>query len=430
MYMNSKEILAKLDAISKVKPKAKEEALKELLEDEHFLKVCIYAYDPFKTFGMKKVPNRNSGSSADFAFDDGDLIIWDVLDEMAERKLTGNDAKLAVLELMDSCCPDSAELLKRIINKDLRAGFTAKTINRVRPDTIFVFNCMLSHKYEEKRIKKWPVSVEPKYDGVRALCILKDRKAKFYSRTGKELNGLEHIERAIEISLGDHLASTGVLIDGEVIDPKGFNEIVGAVHRKDEESSSAIFMMFDSLPLAEFDVGRSTSTYERRREVLSWNYKRLIEPVIEHRKKLKLAPSYLASSNEEIEYFYQRVRDKGGEGVMVKDREGFYESKRSYNWLKIKDRQTVDIPIIGFEVGTGKNENRLGALLCDLEGIHVKVGGGITDVQRDDIWNNQDHYKGVMVEVEYHEKTPDGSLRHPRFIRFRTDKPIEDGVGV
>lgn len=30
-----------------------------------------------------------------------------------------------------------------------------------------------------------------------------------------------------------------------------------------------------------------------------------------------------------------------------------------------------------------------------------------------------------MIEVEFHEVTPDGSLRHSRFNRFRDDKQDE-----
>ena len=84
--------------------------------------------------------------------------------------------------------------------------------------------------------------------------------------------------------------------------------------------------------------------------------------------------------------------------------------------------ETIDVPIIGTFPGKGKYKGKLGGYVVDVDGVPVNVGSGITDKDRDQLWLDRDLLPGKLVEVGFHEKTPDGSLRHPRFIRFRTDK--------
>ena len=89
--------------------------------------------------------------------------------------------------------------------------------------------------------------------------------------------------------------------------------------------------------------------------------------------------------------------------------------------------------IVGFEQGTGRNENRLGAIIC--EGvdndrtIRVNVGSGFSDSNRDEYWLRRDTLLGDVVEVEADAVTQnqDGSysLRFPRFVRFRGFEPGE-----
>jgi ATP-dependent DNA ligase len=146
------------------------------------------------------------------------------------------------------------------------------------------------------------------------------------------------------------------------------------------------------------------------------------------------------------------------EGVMVKNPEGLYDKKKSRGWLKVKAEETEDLPVVGAfpgEPGT-KYEHCLGGLIVDRNGVDVRVGGGFTDQEREALWQDwQDviakpHIPellrgakrggqvivadvpehptdlwGRLIEVEFHEVTPDGSLRHPRFIRFRDDKQGE-----
>jgi DNA ligase-1 len=112
---------------------------------------------------------------------------------------------------------------------------------------------------------------------------------------------------------------------------------------------------------------------------------------------------------------------------MVKDPAAKYECKRGTSWLKIKPFITVDLAIVGFEEGTGKNEGRLGAIICEGidEGrkIEVNVGCGFTDSERAENWLCKETMIGQIVEVRADavSQNQDGtySLRFPRFIRFR-----------
>ena len=117
----------------------------------------------------------------------------------------------------------------------------------------------------------------------------------------------------------------------------------------------------------------------------------------------------------------------GYEGIMIKDVGAPYVCKRADYWMKWKPVISVDLNIVGFEEGTGRNENRLGAIIC--EGvdndrrIRVNVGSGFSDSLRDEYWTNRDELLGHLVEVQADAVTQnqDGtySLRFPRFLRFR-----------
>ena len=105
-----------------------------------------------------------------------------------------------------------------------------------------------------------------------------------------------------------------------------------------------------------------------------------------------------------------------------------YNFDRSDALLKVKKMQDIDLPIVGFEEGRNKHKNTLGAFLVKYKNNIVKVGSGISDEIRKEVWNNQDKYKGITIEIQYFEETSNAkgefSLRFPVFIDFRYDKPF------
>jgi DNA ligase-1 len=101
--------------------------------------------------------------------------------------------------------------------------------------------------------------------------------------------------------------------------------------------------------------------------------------------------------------------------------------------MKWKPTITVDLAIVGFEEGTGRNAGRLGAIVCEGTDngklIGVNVGSGLSDLQRDQYWLNRDSLLGQVVEVQADAVTQNQdstySLRFPRFVRFRGFEPGE-----
>jgi DNA ligase-1 len=118
---------------------------------------------------------------------------------------------------------------------------------------------------------------------------------------------------------------------------------------------------------------------------------------------------------------------EGFEGIMIKSMDAPYLCKRTDSWMKWKPTITVDLSIVGFEEGTGRNLGRVGAIICegDDNGRHIRVnvGSGLSDSNRDEYWNARNDLLGHLVEVQADAVTQnqDGtySLRFPRFLRFR-----------
>ena len=112
---------------------------------------------------------------------------------------------------------------------------------------------------------------------------------------------------------------------------------------------------------------------------------------------------------------------------MIKDIDAPYECKRSHAWLKAKPFIEVTLEVKDVEEGTGRNEGRLGALVCRGEDdgrlVEVNCGSGFSDADRDSFWNSRDTIVGQLVEVRADAITQnqDGtySLRFPRFKTFR-----------
>jgi DNA ligase-1 len=391
------------------------------------------ALDNLYTFGVKKVPTHGGP--------DGQGLPWEAFKELCHllytRQLTGHDARDAIeLALSASTQRQWNDWYRRILIKDLRCGVSEKTINKIKKNAVPVFECMLAHDgaNHEKKITGKKL-LEPKLDGVRVITIInaENKTATMYSRNGKLLENFGHITTALEANI--ELFERSLVLDGEMVS-SSFQALMKQVHRKsDVQSEDARLMLFDILPLSEFQKGKSVLGQKRRSNLL-----RSMKATFDKVGSIDLIPQLevdLDTAVGELQFkqYNKDAIEAGFEGIMIKDVDAEYVCKRHVSWLKQKPFIEVSLTVVAVEEGTGKNEGRMGAIICkgedDGKKIEVNVGSGFTDDQRTDFWNSREDILGQVVEVRADAATRSQdsedvwSLRFPRFLRFRGFKAGE-----
>lgn len=178
--------------------------------------------------------------------------------------------------------------------------------------------------------------------------------------------------------------------------------------------------------------------------------------------------------------FYEYIVASGGEGVMVKPKDGKYKHKRGWEYSKIKAFLTRELILLDFEEPTREYTGKLpdnwgywegstpvtrhyynkqvgnmvlGVLITkeeydsivfnkrgklystsdfglpnvdDYFVMTVCVTSGFNDGERAYFTRNEKKLIGSVVEVKANDIMKDsGKLRHPRFLRLRPDKNIE-----
>ena len=406
---------------------AKEAIIEREKDNAELFEGLHLALSPYVTFGVKKVP-KHSGP-------DGQGLPWEAFRELCHllstRQLTGDDARSAIeLALSASTGAQWNDWYRRILIKDLRCGVSEKTVNKIKKNAVPVFECMLAHDgaNHEKKITGVRL-IEPKLDGVRCITIIdyESRTVVQYTRNGKVLENFSHITDALLANIDDFGRS--YVLDGEVVS-SSFQELMKQVHRKDDvKASDARLMLFDMIPLFEFKNGKSVMGQKRRSALLrsfkpAFNKCGNIDVIKQEEVDLD---SYVGEM--QFKQFNLDAIEQGFEGIMIKVPDAAYECKRSTSWLKMKPFIEVSLAIVDVEEGTGKNEGRLGAIICEGEDdgkqIRVNVGSGFTDDQRDEFWSDRSSIVGQIVEVRADAATRSQdsediySLRFPRFLRFR-----------
>lgn len=405
-----------------------------------------YCYDPFITFGVadKMVSAKKTDTEGSLGF--SDFLV--LMEKLRKRELTGNEAKAAIEFFMWRVSKEDWDLFYRpIFLKDIRAGITSTTVNKVlnkiaktdklaKNYLIEIFECQLAHDGVEE-IFEGEVILQEKLDGVRLLtiCDIDDKTVTMYTRNGKENHNFPHIKKVFEELLSSLKVS--MVFDGEVVG-ETFQSLMKQVNRKDDvDSKSTKLALFDCLPLSDFKTGISEIT-QLQRLVMIDNFS-VFSNDSDKCSVFKLDSITVDMTTEigkEIfNKFNHEVVSAGKEGIMVKKPDAPYECKRSKSWLKIKPFIEETLEIVDVEIGSGKNADRLGNLLCkglikDKQ-VEVSVGSGFSEEQREEFWNRKESLKGLLIEVRADALTKSAnddniwSMRFPRFKGFRGSTPGE-----
>ncbi len=411
--------------------------------------LMYYAMNPYYTYGVKKFDRPS-----EYADEDGCITtILDVLDQLRNRELSGTAARETVKMMLGCFTKETANYLERVIEKDLKAGFSPDTYNKIWPnDKVPVFNVMLADKCtdaeEFETYITFPCQADWKYDGERNIAIVKSDGISHISRSGLEafhMNGLFDTEL---IAIREYLGYDYVL-DGERF-ASDWTDTMNAKKSGNDEAKSRMFIRaFFIMPLSHWEAQKTDITMRQNRE----NIQKMLAD-LPHVKRITLSRGREVKDYQDMVTYCDEVttpgfdgQPKGHEGLILKDWDATYAWDRTIAWCKVKKFYSADGRIVGFEPGRPKSKfaGTLGRInvvgyLEDGTRFECGVGSGIKTLKpkddpdcptRDEIWNNKEKFLGTTIELKYQEvslakgKTVH-SLRFPTVYRFRNDKIVYD----
>ncbi len=405
--------------------------------NETLREVVRLALDPFTQFYQRKIPkytpnNNPLGDNLDWALDQ-------LLTMLASRKVTGNAAIEHLQYVLENITADNAKVIERIIGKDLKCGVSVSTVNDVWPGLIHEYPCMLCSPFEQKLVDKikFPAYAQMKMDGMRFNAIVREGKVEFRSRNGKEIHLLGNLEKEFAELAGD----VDCVFDGELLvmfegdyqfaDRQTGNGILNKANKgtiSEKEAALVHATVWDVIPYAYFTSGVCPTPYSSRFASLE----SLVFNQSSKNKKIWTVSSKIVQTQEEATAIFEEYLSLGYEGIILKDGSGVWEDKRAKHQIKMKGELECDLKVVGYQMGTGKYEGLLGAILCESSDgvIKVDVGSGFKDAQRLDFTNNS--IVGKIVAVKYNarikNKQGEESLFLPIFIEVRNDKDVADST--
>ena len=118
---------------------------------------------------------------------------------------------------------------------------------------------------------------------------------------------------------------------------------------------------------------------------------------------------------------YDRIIALDYEGIVVRYFDAPYLRKRSTFMMKFKPKKEDTYEIVGWKEEIDKNgnaKNRLGALTCvGTDGTLFSVGTGLTDEDRQILWDTRELLAGKTCRVKYqHITSGRGVPRFPVFV--------------
>lgn len=406
-------------------------------DDAWFKEVVIAALDPYKMYKVtscspySQVCGPCGSGSGNLTYTERTIPnIFAKLNDLANARGATSHDKYEISWLA-ACSKDTVKVVNRILAKDLRCGAGIKTFRDTFPELPDHSVMLCDHDFAKFKKVCGDASecfVSHKLDGVRVWAVMGD-SIEYISRNGKqypnfhlfdaELRRWEQEVKSVVVTAGETYDT--VIFDGEAISTdRDFDTFVGNARGQNADSTLFEFNVFDFIFLKD---GKSLPIQmEERVRLLTVMGNRM-----SGESNVRPLPHRRLMDWETVTDKLNEAMAAGEEGLVLKYAKGVYVFGRTSEWCKLKRRDvehdTLDLVVVGMVHGTGEFEGMMGALVCDFNGVTVKVGTGFTMEQRMRYFE----HLPKMIEVDYQEVTKDGSLRFPVFVKDRTnDKYIPE----
>lgn len=398
--------------------------------------VFLFAMSPFITYGVGPetvvvgLKGDHSGSSG---WDSSTIAL---LEDLAERRLTGNNAREAVVGELQRLDMPSRILLYRVLVKEMRMGLGPKTVNKFHKGLVPIFEHKGAKRTKEALHKmSWPCWAEYKIDGWRGVIKTDGKTVESFSRNGLPMPNLDYRAQDLKVLTLD-LIQRGVLApgfwawDGEGKAEGHFNA-TSSEARKAGKGAELVYHVFDLIPWEHMAGGdEPIEVRHARLDQVQWRLNELsVGPLGLDLPDIRVIERFELDEEADAWELYRQALALGHEGLILKRKGSRYIPGKNDDWVKVKPAETKDLLITGTFPGEkgSKYESMIGGVIVDHAGVAVRVGSGITDEDRG---RDPSYFINKIAEIEYHEETPDGSLREPRLKGLRADKHPEDADGA
>lgn len=289
---------------------------------------------------------------------------------------------------------------------------------------------------------------EVKWDGYRAIALIRNGDVELASRNSKSFN-----DKFYPVYQELQTWKMNVVMDGEIVslNEKGMADFSRLQGWRSEADGQLVYYVFDILWYEGKDL--MPLPLHQRREIL--------RSILPTSADIKISENFETNGIE----FFKLAQEMSLEGIMAKREDSLYfPGTRSKDWLKIKTAERQEVVIGGFT----KNENTSKLFSSLLVGVFKnkklhfvgKIGTGFKvklqkelmkrfepliipespfvhepDVNQPSrfrpnppnavaVWLNPE----LICEVSYREMTRDGVMRHPSFEGLREDKSPEEVI--
>ncbi len=379
-------------------------------------KILLYATDPMMKFQMTSLP-----APTDIKNEHCDWVsFFTVLDALTRARGASHETKLAVANIVGPClaCRDIAT---RILKKKLRIGLGIKNLNKCGL-YIALPQAQLAEKEIEKFTSKRGFYAGRKLNGIRIFFKRVGNDVLFTSRKGHPFHVLTQIyDKRLS------LLPENEEVDGEFMSSRGKDDALSICRRDNPEEpiedilSRTGIHVFDNMVLANEILDtrlKALQVYEDRVfRNMNFGNRRLIEYVPHE--------FYQTETDDEFNELVMELMGKfvqlGYEGLMLKNPYVKYISDRTYDWVKVKPFDHIELPVIGIKIGTeGLTEGVISKLIVDFNGVEVGVGSGLDTQQRLDWLDPEKRPK--LIEVKYQSVTQKDGKPHSLEFPVLSDK--------
>ncbi len=350
---------------------------------------------------LYKLNSRGKFQIWHIKFDDQENILI-ITHGQENGKMTIDNVKVNTNKSGRSLQQQADQMLFKRYNDKLNKGYSIDKIYK-KP-----IGAMLAKEYDKVTIKKWPVAVQPKLDGVRCLVYEEKEEVVCKSRGSQIWNHLTHIIEDAAILL--KYLPEDCFLDGELYIPGLIQSEISGIIRAIKNINPRLI----EIKYYIFDIGGTDLSYQARERELKKAYKNLTKEYDNRAEgsdivtprygndSLRFVAYYSADNNDEVITIHSKYVKAGFEGSIIRDLGATYHNgTRHACLLKLKDVYEELATIIAIHDCTGRESGLAVFEVVNDEGVVYKSRPDVCFETRREYYTNGDSYVGKRVNSRF-----------------------------